>query len=514
MTTAANATIMNTIGVFVLARHGDKQGTYSNQLSYTATNVQLTALGQAQGFNLGARLQERYLKRTSSTYIAGVNPDLYVDGQALIRADLGDESSMIFDTALAITQGLWPATNSNNITLGDGTYVISPLQGYQYVPIQTVDPDNNLYLEGWTDCIEYNEMANEMNRLPDFLTRAQLNAAFLDSLSTYVGDRPTKYENIYDIWDYMNVNYVHDKAFFAAVPGAVIGQARDLANWYEFYTNGSPDPESILNIGGKTLTGEILNILNRVANKSDSLKFVLYAASYKPFLSFFQMTGVTSTHPELAGIVNYAAAMALELRQPINGTDLYVRFTFKNGTQDSDFMPYPMFGRKDGDFDIPLSTFNLAMRPYAISDTLSWCNACNTSLARNCDVYTQAAVADQLMNQIANQKSEQSHSISPAVGGVIGAIIALVLAAAILGLLALFGCVSFGRGASRKPPHRRNSSIPQIVVRMTKGKRDSADTESTIGIKANGAFEMMPDHISVLSRTPSIAPSLAHETKV
>lgn len=54
--------------------------------------------------------------------------------------------------------------------------------------------------------------------------------------------------------------------------------------------------------------------------------------------------------------------MALELRQPINGTDLYVRFTFKNGTEDSDFMPYPMFGRKDGDFDIPLSTFNLAMR--------------------------------------------------------------------------------------------------------------------------------------------------------
>lgn len=96
-------------------------------------------------------------------------------------------------------------------------------------------------------------------------------------------------------------------------------------------------------------------------------------------------------------------------------------------------------------------------------------------------------------------KSQQSHSLSPAVGGVIGAIIALVLAAALLGLFALLGCVSFGRGISRKPPHRRNSSIPQIVVRMAKGKRDSADTESTIGIKANGAFEMMPDHISVLS---------------
>lgn len=43
-------------------------------------------------------------------------------------------------------------------------------------------------------------MADEMNRLPDFLTRAQLNAGFLDSLSTYVGNRPTKYENIVSSW--------------------------------------------------------------------------------------------------------------------------------------------------------------------------------------------------------------------------------------------------------------------------------------------------------------------------
>ncbi|KAG8913749.1 hypothetical protein FRC01_004402 [Tulasnella sp. 417] len=335
MSTGSNNT--NVLGVFILARHGDKQGTFTSELSYTASNVQLTPLGQAQGYNLGARIQERYLKRTSASYVAGVNPDLYVDGQALIRADLGDESSMIFDTALAITQGIWPATNSNNITLGDGTYVISPLQGYQYVPIQTIDPNNNLYLDGWTDCVEYVQTAEGMDRLPDFLTKAQLNADFIQSLSTYVGGRPTSFDKIYDIWNYMNMRYVHDREYYASVPGRVIGQARDLAN---------------------------------------------------------------------------------------------------------------------------------------------------------------------------------CHSLSPAVGGVIGAIIALVVAAAFLGLLALFGCVSFGRGASRKPPHRRNSSIPQIVVRMAKGKRDSADTESTIGIKANGAFEMMPDHISVLSRTPSIAPSAAHETKV
>ncbi|KAG8968315.1 hypothetical protein FRB90_010823, partial [Tulasnella sp. 427] len=311
--------------------------------------------------------------------------------------------------------------------------------------------------------------------------------------------------------------------FYAAVPGHVIAQSRDLANWYSFYTYGSPDPSSILNIGGQTLAAEVLNIINRMANRSDPLKFALYASSFKPFLSFFHLTGVTATHPELAGIgvlkspatVNYAAAIALEIHEPINGTDLFVRFNFKNGTEDSDFMPYPMFGHADGDFDIPLSQFNLAMRPYAISDTLSWCQACNTSLARTCDVYTQAAVADQLMNQISSMKTQQSHSLSPAVGGIIGALVALVFAGLLLGLLALLGLVSFGRASSRKAPHRRNSSIPQIVVRMAKGKRDSGDTESTLGMKDNAAaFEMMPDHISALSRTPSISPSVAHETKV
>lgn len=44
------------------------------------------------------------------------------------------EGSVIFDTAVAITQGIWPATKASNTTLADGTTVISPLNGYQYVP--------------------------------------------------------------------------------------------------------------------------------------------------------------------------------------------------------------------------------------------------------------------------------------------------------------------------------------------------------------------------------------------
>lgn len=56
--------------------------------------------------------------------------------------------------------------------------------------------------------------------------------------------------------------------------------------------------------------------------------------------------------------------MTLEIRQPANATSVghyYIRFNFKNGTADTDFKPYPMIGRVDGDYDVPLTDFNAAL---------------------------------------------------------------------------------------------------------------------------------------------------------
>lgn len=46
----------------------------------------------------------------------------------------------------------------------------------------------------------------------------------------------------------------------------------------------------------------IIGGFQSIANASNPLKFVYEAISYKPFLSLFNMTGVASTYPELAGI--------------------------------------------------------------------------------------------------------------------------------------------------------------------------------------------------------------------
>lgn len=65
-----------------------------------------------------------------------------------------------------------------------------------------------------------------------------------------------------------------------------------------------------------------------------------------------------STIDDLA--VNYAGAISLEVRELANSTkayDYYIRFSFKNGTDDADFTAYPMLGREDGQYDVPIADF-------------------------------------------------------------------------------------------------------------------------------------------------------------
>lgn len=52
----------------------------------------------------------------------------------------------------------------------------------------------------------------------------------------------------------------------------------------------------------RTMIPSVINSMDRIANTSDTLKLAYQAISYKPFLSLFNMTGVASTYPELAGV--------------------------------------------------------------------------------------------------------------------------------------------------------------------------------------------------------------------
>lgn len=51
-----------------------------------------------------------------------------------VRVKAGGEGSVVFDSAIALLQGLFPPTAKNKMVLANETTVVAPLGGYQYVP--------------------------------------------------------------------------------------------------------------------------------------------------------------------------------------------------------------------------------------------------------------------------------------------------------------------------------------------------------------------------------------------
>src|SRR5271156_4902778 len=112
--------------------------------------------------------------------------------------------------------------------------------------------------------------------------------------------------------------------------------------------------------------------------------------------------------------VNYAAVLALEIRQSPSGGEPVLRFNFQNGT-DSDFQTYNILGKSG---DLPISDFvnylavgpssnKISIRiivlighvcppnqPVAVNTTSDWCNVCQNTQNRGCDEIASAASQD------------------------------------------------------------------------------------------------------------------------
>jgi len=93
-----------------------------------------------------------YMTPSSPSYIAGIKAGVADTHQVHFYVKAGGEGAVIFDSAMALLQGLFPPNPNNKITLANETTIVAPLGGYQYVPIETVEPSNDRSLEPWTDC--------------------------------------------------------------------------------------------------------------------------------------------------------------------------------------------------------------------------------------------------------------------------------------------------------------------------------------------------------------------------
>jgi len=49
----------------------------------------------------------------------------------------------------------------------------------------------------------------------------------------------------FQVFDYILVQSIHNATFARVLPPTFLEQARDLANWHEYYVFSSPDPKSI-----------------------------------------------------------------------------------------------------------------------------------------------------------------------------------------------------------------------------------------------------------------------------
>nr|VWO95604.1 Tetrahydroxynaphthalene reductase (EC (T4HN reductase) (THNR) [Ganoderma boninense] len=218
MSTSDQSTVL---GVVVLARHGDRQGFYQDPETYTASQTAITPLGEAQEFDLGSVIRDLYFDPSSPSFVQGIanTSALFQQSQVVVRADAGGEGGVIFDSAVALTQGLWPPTFRASTVLANGTNVTSPLSGYQYIPIESVEPNEDVSLEGFTSCNTFDAHTTAFYNSDEFKAKNAEASQFLTSLQPYMDGRPVTLENM--IFDYMNVQSIHNATFANSLPNGV-----------------------------------------------------------------------------------------------------------------------------------------------------------------------------------------------------------------------------------------------------------------------------------------------------
>ncbi|KAF8622954.1 hypothetical protein AX15_006627 [Amanita polypyramis BW_CC] len=378
------------LGVIVIVRNGDRTNYYQDPYTYAASNTETTALGEVQSFQLGSLLRSTYLESSSASYIEGMRNDIVDNSEIKVRVKTGVEGTVVFDSAVALLQGLFPPNPNNKILLANETTVVAPLNGYQYVPVETVEPGNDRSLEPWTNCPNFEKHIKGFYSSSEFKKVSESAQPFFRGVKDFVFGRPTTLENAWNIFDFVNTQLTYNKTYAHRLPPSLVEQARGFANFHEAGIFSEKDINGIGNIAGRTMLHTILTSLERIAFNGDPLQFLLIETTYQPFISLFRQTGITGEHPEMGGIPEFASALAIELRRgsPPDLRD-FLRIKFKNGTF-QDFQDVHVFGHHA---DIPLTEFIYRAENAAINSNKQWRQVCGVKSSGFLDVANVAVAA-------------------------------------------------------------------------------------------------------------------------
>ncbi|KAJ6480572.1 histidine phosphatase superfamily [Mycena vitilis] len=363
------------IGAIIVARNGDRGIFQQDPKTYAPDHADSTPLGVSDLHLLGTQLRAAYLTPGSPSFISSISHNVVSTQEVKVLAKAGGEGSVVFDSAIALLQGLFPPNPYNKITLANGTVVTAPLGGYQYVPMETVEPGNDRSMESWTDCPAFEKHIEKFYASDAFKAKATEAASFFHDVKDFVFGRAATLENIWNIHDFMNTQLIYNQTYAYRLPPTYINQARGLADFHENGIFSDTHANEIGNIAGRTLLHPLLDAIERIAFNDDPLKLMLIHTSYHPFISLFHQTEMVKEHPELGAIPNFGAALAIELRRgaPPDTRD-FLRFKFRNGTDDPEgWRLLHAFGHRG---DIPITEFVYRTEGAAITSYKQWAQVC------------------------------------------------------------------------------------------------------------------------------------------
>ena len=443
-----------TLGLYIFSRHGDRT-------SKATPPTLLTDLGYSQVFSSGTWFRNQYIANGSTSQLYGIQPDLVKQSQVNASAPL---DGVLMPSCMGFLQGLYPPVGPElgQQTLGNGTVVQVPLNGFQIIPVATVSAgarnEDSAWIQGSGNCAKAIISSNNYYDSLEYRALQDSTRDFYTSLepvvnSTIVANQ-TNFKNAYTsttspllhykhalanqkftVFDHINVAKIHNTTIPSSflLTNETLFQLRTLADNHEFNLAYNAS-DTVRAITGATLAAEIVQALSATVVGAGKTPLNIQFGAYGGFQSFFGLANLTQANPEFYGVPDYASTMTFELftnaaPSPFPAPeDLGVRFLFHNGTMGNNSTPvaYPLFGQSNT--TLSWNDFVTGMNKFAIGSQSAWCEACGNSTGVCASMSTSTTSGSSI-----NGNSNGS-GISKAVAGVIGAVVTLVV---ILGIEAV-----------------------------------------------------------------------------
>jgi hypothetical protein len=312
-------------------------------------------------------------------------------------------------------------------------------------------------LAGNIGCTNYSVQHLHTLASSDFVSQTVANEDFYGNLtnSVFSGLEPNivNYANSWDLYEYALYQNSHNKTIYDSLAPADLNKLYILASEQQWAYNTPSSGAYINSIAGQTFASKVVQQLAiNIESAGVSDKLTLMFGSYEPFLAFFALSGL-STGPS-ASLFNYlpqyGSSMAFELfsnptnpagqnlSEPFPSMDeLFVRFIFRNGTDEHDLMiEYTLFGRGNSDDDMSWTDFVDLMSGFALNTIEDWCTSCD-AITLFCEAIELNALNS--TDQESTSGTGHKNDLSPAIAGVVGATVTLAVGIIAGIILCLFG---------------------------------------------------------------------------